>query len=362
MQHRTTIKRGFPAAAFMLFLASAGCGGGGDDTATGGAGGTSGSAPMGGTGGSGAVGGMATSCSSTVTTSVDTNYKFSSTLTLELTKVKPSSEIIFDWSGVSSDFLGHPVNLADVGMIEIGLWKMGVADFEQKLNDDALAQSDLEIIATILPTPGQTTGSIFDLTVNGTPIQGGKDTVLEYLDITKYPPENHVYTVFVAEGTTPGKGTRMMHGFQLDAASSTTEVKVTSQSTALAYTADIASRSKLAVPASTASVTIDWTNMTTTAAGLPFKPQQITQIRVGKYTQSPAELEGANFLNLDTIAQELYQAEVTVGTKFDFSKTKTSSGQAFTGIDSSATWLVALNCGGCANPAPWYLSILEPCH
>jgi len=37
------------------------------------------------------------------------------------------------------------------------------------------------------------------------------------------------------------------------------------------------------------------------------------------------------------------------------------SGQPFTGIDDTGTWVLALSCGDCRNPAPWYLTILEPC-
>ena len=36
-------------------------------------------------------------------------------------------------------------------------------------------------------------------------------------------------------------------------------------------------------------------------------------------------------------------------------------GKAFTGISTSGTWIVALRCGSCRNPAPWYLTVLKPC-
>ena len=35
--------------------------------------------------------------------------------------------------------------------------------------------------------------------------------------------------------------------------------------------------------------------------------------------------------------------------------------QANSGIDSTGIWMAALFCGNCNNPAPWSITILEPC-
>ena len=98
-----------------------------------------------------------------------------------------------------------------------------------------------------------------------------------------------------------------------------------------------------------------------TAAGLPFDPTQITQLRVGKYSMSIADMEKQeNFLNLDMLADTLYRAPITAGTKIDLSKAKDPAGNAFTGIDADHVWIIALNSEG-ANPAPWYLTVLKTC-
>jgi hypothetical protein len=46
----------------------------------------------------------------------------------------------------------------------------------------------------------------------------------------------------------------------------------------------------------------------------------------------------------------------------DFSSLKDKSGNKFSGIDGNGTWLLALQCGGCRNPAPLYLTIFKPCN
>jgi hypothetical protein len=204
-----------------------------------------------------------------------------------------------------------------------------------------------------------TNGSIFQLQVPAGPVD--QATILNYLNDASYPPASHIYTAMVANGTELGKGTRMLQGFQLDPTSTNTQVNIDSNSTGLQFTATIASRPVTTIPAGVADVSIDWTNMMKTAAGGEFLPQQITELRVGSYTQTPAELEGDNFLKLDEIAAEMYEADVDIGTKISFSAAKTKDGKAFAGIDDTHTWIVALNCGSCQNPAPWYLSILKPC-
>jgi hypothetical protein len=166
----------------------------------------------------------------------------------------------------------------------------------------------------------------------------------------------------VADGKDLGKGTRMIQGFKLDAASTNTDVKIDSNSTKVDFTAEIDSRPPTYIPAGTAAgLGIDWTKMRVTAAGGDFLPSSITRVRIGSYTQTAAELEGDNFLKLDEIAAEMYETEVEAGTKINFDQAKTKDGKVFAGIDSTHTWIIALNCGMCQNPAPWYLSILKPC-
>jgi hypothetical protein len=346
--------------------AGATSGSGGTSGTTGGTGGTTnmgGSSGMSSGGTSGSTGAM---CLTSLTASAADNYTFHSTLTINVTNVQPlpapgMSMLHFDWSGVKTDLLGHPVDLTTIGMVEIGLWNMTLDKFEQKLNDDSLAQTDLAIIATILPAmPGATTGSIYDLTETGAQLTPAQ--IDPYLDIMTYPPGNHIYTAMVADGTDLGKGTRMIQGFQLDSTSTNNLVTVTSDSTKLSMTADLHSLASPLVPAGTPSITVDWSKLTKTAAGLDFDPTQITQLRVGKYSISATDMEmPSNFLSLDSKADTMYNATISAGTSFDISKAKDSGGNQFPGIDDTHTWILALNCGGCANPAPWYMTVLKTC-
>jgi hypothetical protein len=95
------------------------------------------------------------------------------------------------------------------------------------------------------------------------------------------------------------------------------------------------------------------------ALGAPFDLTQVTSAIVGHYTQTPAQLEG-QFLDLETVATELYRADIPSGTKLDFTMLMDANGAPFPGVTSDGTWLVGLRCGMCRNPAPWYMTVLVP--
>ena len=57
---------------------------------------------------------------------------------------------------------------------------------------------------------------------------------------------------------------------------------------------------------------------------------------LGRYAETVAELE-ASFLDLDLIADDLYQAGVPSGTTIDLSALTTESGHSFTGMDANST-------------------------
>lgn len=143
----------------------------------------------------------------------------------------------------------------------------------------------------------------------------------------------------------------------------TTTVKLTNSSTTLTYMADLHDLTPTAVPPGTAAITLDWGSLGTNALGTQLTSLSKTNIDhaiVGHYTQSISDLEN-KFLNLQGMADKLYQADIESGTVLDFKTLMDSSGASFSGIDSTGTWLVALECvSQCRNPAPWYLSILKP--
>jgi len=331
---------------------------GGTTAGTGGTtGGTAGAGA--GSGGSSGSAGAATSCNDAIVATAAQNYAFSSTITLPPVMVQPDVELTFDWSAVTQDLLGHDLSpTADVDMVELGLWELTQAELEEKLNADQLKQSDLEVIANLETGQTLTSATLFNFTSAGTPLT--PDQILPYMNATNYPPDLHTYTIMIATGTVLGQGTRLLQAFRLDPTSTNTTVNLTNASVNLVWNADLGALTSPEVHAATAGITIDWSGMTVNSMGFPFEPSDITEVMVGHYDETPEELE-SQFLDLELIHEDLWRGMVAAGTSINLSELTNEAAAPFPGITASGTWVLALICGDCANPAPWYLTILKPC-
>lgn len=314
-------------------------------------------------GGGGSSQQSVTCTNGTITANEANDYAFTSSLMLQAVKVKPMSDLTFDWSGVTKDFLGHAVDpVKDLNLIFLLSYDEPAAMFEQDLNLDTFSTSHIFIPGpppSYQPMNGETSKSLYNNFITG---DGPADptTANMYLDASKYTPSNSTFAIVAQTGTDVGTGQiHMLQSFELDPSSSNTTVKLTNSSTTLTYKADLHSLHPTGVPANTAALSLDWSMMKTNALGTTFTPTNIARAIVGHYTQTPAQIE-TQFLDIDTIAQDLYQADIPFGTVLDFTTLTDAAGNSFQGIDSTGTWLVALICTTCRNPAPWYLTILEP--
>jgi len=296
------------------------------------------------------------------------DYSFSSTFTLPPQTVKSMTNLAFDWGSVTMDFLKHPLSpTSDINTVSVLIFKLALADVPKKLNDDTLTPDDVFIVPppSTMPTGGQTTAMLYDFTLNGavqTP-----DTYNSYFDPSVLTPDMYSFMVAAASGTTIGSGFRMLQTFQIDPSSTNTTVKLTNDSTKLSYSANLHSLTITGVPAATAGMTLDWSDMVNRMAknglGATLKDGYITNAVVGHYTETPAELE-AKFLDINLIAEpnQYYTTQLTSSTMLDFTTLKDmTSGATFSGVDDTGTWLLGLICGNCRNPAPWYMTILKPC-
>ncbi|MBN2576484.1 MAG: hypothetical protein JXP73_18115 [Deltaproteobacteria bacterium] len=290
------------------------------------------------------------------------NYSSWSKMTLPVIKVKPETELSFDWGSVTKDFIAHDVDAKnDLNMLMVLFFQLPLPDLEVKLNADSLTQNDLVIAPPLtLRTNGtDTTAKLFSFDLNGAYVE--PERILLYFDADFYPPAEYTYALAAATGIEVGLGIRILQTFQLDPSSSNTDVKLTDSSVKLEWTANLHDLAPTGIPKGEPAITLDWGDMTQNGLGADFDPTQITRALVAHYTQGSGELE-KEFLDIELIATELYEAEIEAGSAVDFSTmTRKSDGASFPGIDDTGTWLVALQCGVCRNPSPWYLSILKPC-
>jgi hypothetical protein len=290
------------------------------------------------------------------------NYSFWSKMALPAIKVKPKTELSFDWGSVTKDFIAHDVDAKnDLNMLMVLFFQLPLQELEVRLNADSLTQSDLVIAPplTLRTNGSDTTAKLFAFDLNGTYVE--PERVLLYFDADFYSPADHTYALAAATGTEVGLGIRILQTFQLDPSSSNTEVKLTDSSVKLEWLANLHDLTPTGIPKGDAAITLDWGDMTKNGLGADFDPTQITRALVGHYAGGSGQLE-RDFLDIELIATDLYETRIDVGSTMDFSTmTRKSDGTSFPGIDDAGTWLVALQCGVCRNPSPWYLSILKPC-
>jgi hypothetical protein len=101
--------------------------------------------------------------------------------------------------------------------------------------------------------------------------------------------------------------------------------------------------------------------MTKNALGNLYDYSEITLAAVAHYkTETLPQLQ-QDFLNLEDIADGWWSGPVVAGASIDLSGLVDADAAAFPGIDGTGVWMAALFCGNCNNPAPWSITILQPC-
>jgi hypothetical protein len=297
------------------------------------------------------------------------NYSFSSVLSFPPIAVAPDRELSFDWGGLSRDFLGHELDpLAEIDTVTLILWRMAEQELQTKLNDDALVQRDVAVAATAPTENARTRVSVFDFGTPGrepTDPPLSEEQILPFLDATAYDPAEHTYTLMASTGTELGRGTRMLQSFKLDPASENVEVLITDDSTQLEVSVDLQSLEPTRVPLGEPALSVDWSSMVETALGNEFTRNSIGLVAIARYSAAPAELE-SGFLELvrydrSIVADRAWLLEVPAGERATLSGAVDENGASFEGIDADGTWMVALFCTQCQNPAPWYLTFLTAC-
>jgi hypothetical protein len=76
--------------------------------------------------------------------------------------------------------------------------------------------------------------------------------------------------------------------------------------------------------------------------------------------KSVADLE-SQFLLLEDVADGWWQGPVLAGNTINLGALADKNGAPFPGIDGDGVWMAALFCTNCNNPAPWSITVLQPC-
>lgn len=294
----------------------------------------------------------------------ETNYSLSVAFDISRVVLQNHADLVFDWSQLTVDFFGKTVNpTADINTVSISLWNLTPSGIEEKLKRDTLPLTSNSGVITTFPDGSYTHMNLtgFDELGNPLPI----DELWARFDVTtpnyQYPQDQYTFLVMAQSGADVGKQPHSLAFFNIDTSSTTTQLNLKNDSTKLSYTVDLEKAHPVLVPAGVPAVTLDWSQMTTNCLGNDYDGSQITRAAVAHYAgKSLADLQ-SQFLNLEDIADGWWSGAPPAGRTIDLSTLTDKNGAAFPGIDDSGVWMAALFCGNCNNPAPWSITILQPC-
>lgn len=289
------------------------------------------------------------------------NYWFTSNFQPRDVVVKPGADLTFDWSGLTTDFLGHPIDAqAPLDMILMVKWKISKTEMLEKLNQDDLDAAYSQGVLAHYPS-GNSTAQLLNFEIPGTGGMIQPDAILGEFSYEASPADQFSFSVMPSQGTNPGKGIRAIKTLTLDPASENTHVVIDTDPNDITFQTDLGTLAPVAVPAGTNAVTVDWSTIVTNGLGAEFRKRYISDVLIGHYSLSLEELE-TQFLDLEYIADGLWQGAATAGEKLALSSLVDANGAPFPGIDGTGNWILALQCKEkCGNPAPWYLTRLVPC-
>ena len=283
----------------------------------------------------------------TVLLSDANNYSYLGSLDAPSFDVRELSDITLGWAEMTEDLQCHTVDpVADIdNAILLVFPYLSEAEVEYGLANDTLLQSDLEVYLS-QETGTATEVQLANMTFFGT------DSEIE----TYFTASHGTWLVVLATGTEVAVGGRML-AFLHPTADGPDRADIAGGCDVLAMEADFHSLTPVSVPADGPWV-VDWTNVTTDAHGNAFEPTRVDGVLLARFDESVEELE-ARFLDLELLAEETWTGTVTSGRSADLA-TLTGTTGTFPGFEAEGTYGMALTCSSCPNPAPLFLSFLEP--
>lgn len=291
-----------------------------------------------------------------------TNMKTVSSLVINEVPVMPNTTALsFDWSGVTTDFYGHPFSASNVVQVSLVPWNATIEEVQEGINVD---DPDLQLLAEIpiflkkeSVQSGATSATLTDF-VDAGGATVPEDILLSYLD----PAGGYTLTLILQEDLAVGKKARMIQAFKPTEGATLSTITLNDQSTKLEAMATFGSA--VSVPVNDANITIDWgddAQLTVRSFGGDFTNDPF-EVIIGRYPLD-ADLE-AGILDIEVLDTAFWRADGPgVGTSLNLNTLVDESGAAFPGITADAQYLLGVACVSteCLNPTPWFLTELVPC-
>lgn len=282
------------------------------------------------------------------------NYRATGRLTLPTVETSSGVDLDICWTQMVSDVQCHGLSpQVDIDNVALLRFKgLGQEQVEAKLTAGELSQSQIDGYLESRPDHVSTCTRLFDFS-----FMGSKLKVAE--EYREDPAET--YMLLFTHGTKTGLGARMMMFIKPLVASTNTKVDAPPGCGTLAFTIDLSSPTRVPVPAAGPWL-VDWRNVTVDGLGNQALYSDPDRLFVGFYQdKTVADLEATPF-ELESMATALWNLPLDGAPTADLAKaTNPTTGAAFDGFShGSGSWILALMCSSCQNPAPIVLVVLDP--
>lgn len=319
-----------------------------------------------GTGGTGATGGTGGTTSGAGVQMTDANnFKtLNSKLNIQTIETAPGASLDISWSGITNDILCHPVNPAEDidDVVFLRLNDPSQENIAKKLDGDGIASADLRSPGAFEFQPAAVTAAkLKDFSFQGTMV----DVSQNYAE-----DPTSTYMLIFQKGIALGHGAISMVFLKPAATSSNTTVTApsntpdaTGKCPLLDFSADLTTLTPVPI-SKTGPWILNWSGVKTDSRAQPLQKTGIDRMLIGFYAnKTRADLQ-ADFLNLeihDTVSWEAPFTGAVTSASLSLAKNR-KDGTAFNGFEqpTPGTWIMGLFCGSCQNPAPLFVTILEP--
>ena len=279
----------------------------------------------------------------TCVVSDNNNFSLSSVLDVGTAALRAEADARLEWSTLTRDIRGGALDArTDIDEARLIVFRnLEPAEIAEGLAHDSLNQADVTLYVTCTPTDASCMLSDFGIFGN-------------HFDIQQYFIEGDD-TWLLALGRHGEASADALLFLEAHDASAAGSASVTDTTSTLNVDVDFVALTPVVVPAADRDLQLDWSGLTRTGLGDPIAFGSIDTLRVARFSESPADLESDVF-GLEARAEESWTLPVEGWTTAALADLAGDS--PFGGIDATSTWMLSLECGLCANPAPRFVTLL----
>lgn len=275
----------------------------------------------------------------------ENQYRYAADLRARTVPLAAGADALVRWDTLAHDIHGHPRDpVEDIDAARLVAFRgLGPDEVLDALERDDLSQSAVTLYLTCAPTDAACALTEFGLLGN-------------VLDVTEYfVPGQATWLVALASDDEPGASAFLFldptEGIDAD------EAVVDDDASALDVDVDFESLAPVRVPVGRPDVDVDWSGVTRDGLGNPFYAPSVDGLLLARYDATPAELAERVF-DLEEDALERWSLRLEGSTHASLADVEGDT--PFAGVAPGSTWVLALRCSSCLNPAPRVLTFLEP--